>query len=508
MATTYTKSLSTDFGSILNTIQFQSEINAEAGIVPTCTHINTDGDDVDIVFASSLTAGEQTTLSTLTTNHTPITNKPGAIYDAIVDASGDGDYLLPSAAFAAGHFSVYVRNGVYFETTDIVIPNYGSLHGESGVKTVIHFSSTASSISCDAGAAKETAGTVSVTTDTTTITGSGTTFTNLSAGDFILLGTNYFKIDSIESDTSMTLSLPYRGATLSGVAYIARAMYTGCNVYNLIVTGSTSHGIHFRGVRHFVIQSVALQLNAPNMLVEYCGDSGIKHVLSESGTGVGVELISCASMNMDVVDIYNNTSHGIEISGTSVSVVLGTCETSNNGGVGICVSGTSKDVNLTDCIVKYNKSSGCVFLSGVSHCMIDSTTIRGNGSKGVSADGVGQVVSGNIVEGNVDIGIDILGSECVVNNNYIESNTHGIKLTGNTNVSNGNNLNSNSLNGIYIVGNDCVVSGNISRANTQSGAEIETGATDTILVYNNLKGNTGTNFVDSGTTSETTGNKT
>lgn len=73
MATTYTYSLSGDFGTEddLNSFQLVTEINANVGITVTCDYINTVGDDVDIVFASALSAGEQTLLDTDVTNHIP-----------------------------------------------------------------------------------------------------------------------------------------------------------------------------------------------------------------------------------------------------------------------------------------------------------------------------------------------------------------------------------------------------------------------------------------------------
>jgi len=72
MPTTYTKSLSSDFGGSLKSEQFHEEIVASS-IVPALNAVNTTGDVVDIVFASALSGAEQTTLDTLITNHTPDT---------------------------------------------------------------------------------------------------------------------------------------------------------------------------------------------------------------------------------------------------------------------------------------------------------------------------------------------------------------------------------------------------------------------------------------------------
>lgn len=75
---TYTYSLSSDFGGNINTTQFHSEINNDPGIFPNLEGINTLNDDVDIIFDSSLSAGEQTTLTGLVSSHTAVaTSKIG-----------------------------------------------------------------------------------------------------------------------------------------------------------------------------------------------------------------------------------------------------------------------------------------------------------------------------------------------------------------------------------------------------------------------------------------------
>jgi len=75
MTTTYTKSLSGDFGGNLNTSQLFNEIeNAEIG--PSCVTVKNESDDVELIFTSSLTSGEQTILDNLVSNHVVDTSKP------------------------------------------------------------------------------------------------------------------------------------------------------------------------------------------------------------------------------------------------------------------------------------------------------------------------------------------------------------------------------------------------------------------------------------------------
>ena len=68
--TTYSYSLSGDFSSGISVGQFHAEIVASS-INDVLSGVFVDGDDVDIVFDTSLTSGEVTTLNSLVSAHTP-----------------------------------------------------------------------------------------------------------------------------------------------------------------------------------------------------------------------------------------------------------------------------------------------------------------------------------------------------------------------------------------------------------------------------------------------------
>ena len=67
---TYTKSLASDFSGNLSIGQFNQEIHANVGI-PATFCINLDGDVVDIIFSSGLSAPEIIVLDGLISAHTP-----------------------------------------------------------------------------------------------------------------------------------------------------------------------------------------------------------------------------------------------------------------------------------------------------------------------------------------------------------------------------------------------------------------------------------------------------
>ncbi len=99
MTTTYTKSLLSDFGENLNTVQLQIEINNDISISPTCLGVINIADDVDIIFDSALSGPEQTNLDTLISNYvldnTFGINPKGTI--EVDDGLGSTILLLPGA---------------------------------------------------------------------------------------------------------------------------------------------------------------------------------------------------------------------------------------------------------------------------------------------------------------------------------------------------------------------------------------------------------------------------
>ena len=96
MSTSYTKSLSSDFSGNLNIQQLYCEVEENGNIGPDIITIMNIGDDnVEIVFDSALSAGEQTTLDSLIGLHDPSLALPRTINTT----------LAAGAIYTANHFS-------------------------------------------------------------------------------------------------------------------------------------------------------------------------------------------------------------------------------------------------------------------------------------------------------------------------------------------------------------------------------------------------------------------
>jgi len=117
--TTYNKSLSADFGGNLNQRQFHEEIESEAGITVTLQGITKTGDDIEIIFDSALSAGEQTTLNTLISNHSPSTQAGSQISNISIP-----EHLVESNSYMTITSFNYPGTNFWKNTTNIKVISF------------------------------------------------------------------------------------------------------------------------------------------------------------------------------------------------------------------------------------------------------------------------------------------------------------------------------------------------------------------------------------------------
>lgn len=554
-------SISSDFTSASD-VDLQAlsvAIDSDAGVFVDVDHVDRDGDWVHIHFQSPLDGAQRTALTTLVGSYTYVPIPAGGVstsFEAVVsqDDKHPGDYSSVAAAFAAGAQAVFVKRAAapYVETSDIVIPNGGQLVGELPGQTAIYLAAGASVRIDGSGGVKETAGTISVTSGSATVTGTGTSLDNLSAGNFVLLGTNYFEILTVDSATQVTLKETYHGTTLTNVTYVGQPMFTGCKIANLIVTGSSSVGVYVRGLRHGNLKSIAITKCAPCLQIVDCGDLSINEVIPTFSTGVGVTLSDCVSVSNHTINVFGATSHGFEISGPhTTNIVFESCTAENNGGIGFNVLNSAKVVNLNDCVVKHNNSTGIFGAATTEYVDVSNTEVKGNNGDGVDFEGAnctcsdssfaensgaaiavaadciveGNHVTGSAGAGGIGIslpsgadgctvsdnrvlscggtGIDLAADGCTVCGNSVSSSTgHNVQISGSNCAVSGNVVQSGSAKGVFLTASAATncLTGNRVTSSAGTGLELDTGATDNLVCSNLLLGNTGSDFVDNGTT--------
>lgn len=548
MATEYKYSITTDFTNAPSVIasDLQQTIDADPIIVTNVDYINTDGDDVTIVFPSALDTNGVTQLNTIVSEYKydPYIKGASNIVGAMVSntSGADADYTTIASAFAAGETSVYVRNGIYYETSDIVVPSYGQLSGESPAGVIIVLLGGSKIKSDGSNGVIQTDGTISITFNTKAVTGTGTFFTNLVANDYILLGTNYYTIASIQSDTALTLLETYTGSTITNQACKASTMNTGVVINNIVIMGSSTCGLYLRSLRHSFVNSIVISKCASNMQIVDCADVSVNNIISYLGFTTGMIITRCSSISLVTVNLFNCASHGMVLT-DNYNTSCVSCAAENNNGSGFNLIGESSSM-LVNCITNYNTGngvssdtntintniSGCacahngggivmlgtnnitrgsiihdnsgVAISAESHAVISSNQIINHTGNAISLSGDKNTISGNSICYVTGNGIDLSNSDSTVTGNCIHNcDGYGIIIDGDNHTISSNTINTPILDGIHLTAtsDSNVVSSNFVKGGSATGIIIVSSATDNIVSANIAKNNTTANLTDNGT---------
>jgi len=549
----YPKSIYFSNGRSVLAGQLHTEINDDDLINNTLVRVFDDSvnDHVEIVFDEPLDSAERHRLDLLVQLHRPDDHPD--YFDAVVDMAGRGTHISVAKAFQDGATSVYVRDGTYLETETIDLPDGGQLVGESqgNVKLVLM---TGNSVQIDGSKGKkETIGTLSIENKSQVVIGHNTQFSRLKAGHFVLLGTNYYEIAAVQSDSRLFLQVPYEGKTLRSRPYIAQSMYTGVKISNVIIANSAGTGLYLRAIRHCCMKGMALLYCTPNLHVQDAADVSLGEIICGFSRGVGVILDNAVSIISDTLDVYNSTSHGIELRSNSYTNVFDACSSSNNNGNGICVSGSVYGLHITDGVMRHNNGLGLFTAAGSTNVLINSCSVIDNQKTGIQFNGEESAICNNIVRDNDGDGL-VAGKRCLISSNKITANLGngiectaqnghslfsdntiedngkcGIHCNGDNLVINNNLVRNNGVNGIFVGGkNNTLSSNNVSMSGTDGillgstcqktlisanqsfenkvGVHIMIGALRTLFCNNMVLSNKQTNFCDEATDTTVNGN--
>lgn len=306
------------------------------------------------------------------------------IWDAIVDGAGLGDYLTVGAAVTAGAQSIFVRSGTYMEAA-ISLADGAFLLGETGGTVILDFGGAAATLTADGnGGTKETAGTIAVTNANAGVVGTGTTFTNLAAGDYILIGCTFYEILSVADDTNLTLTETYFGVTASGLAYQAHSMFSGIQMENLVIENSSSTGVRLRGCRRSSLTNVNVNNCVFGLLVEDCGEVQLTDCVTEFNSSDGVRIDDSYSLNLIDLESRNNAGYGSSILGTTSCVLIQGGNFHSNASNGFISTVDVTLISMVNNVSSHNAGHGVNINS--SDCIITSNQLRFNAGSGIILD--------------------------------------------------------------------------------------------------------------------------
>jgi hypothetical protein len=430
-----------------------------------------------------------------------------ALYDAVVAADGNGDFETIGAALAAGNSRIFVRNGVYLETGDLVIPSQGVLVGETPGSVIINFNGGNFSVKVDGTGRLTTAGTQSFTSGSAIVTGVGTSYTTVQANDFIRLMPTFFSIASVDSDTQITMNRPYQGISITGDPVVAQSMSFGVVLQNLWITGSNVEGLNIDQGFHIIAQNILINGCGLNGTSGAChinrsSDCSFFAVVCESNSGPGALMEFSDNLLFSSCAFNNNAGDGVKM-GDVKAVTLANCFMLENGANGVDVNdGDTNCIILDGCTLGRNVNKGINTTNESVSTVINACIVRQNGGIGIDFDGANNIIQGSTIEFNGDDGLNA-GDEGVVTDCLVIQNAgHGINGGNDTDcIIQSNNVRLNGQDGIRASDNS-VVMGNRVYDNTNDGIDIPSGRVNIIVGGNRISGNGGSAINDNGTGTE------
>lgn len=447
-------------------------------------------------------------------------------YDAIVDAAGNGDYLLLSAAVTAGAISIYIRSGIYLETTDIILLDNTSIQGENRNDTIIDFAGNNVGIVVDGGISIFT-GTISITTGTSAVTGVGTAFLSLNPGDYIILEETFYEILSIGSATTLTLVNVYNGVSLTGEGFSAGPMDTatikditlkangvasggltgnlltlnqtigilldGCRFIDSRRDGISIHTTAADGTTQLIVTSCEIENSARDGInASFTSQSNFVQTIIKNSGNNGISVDTARNVIFNGVNITNSGNNGIQVSSSLAStteVLLTDITCDNNNGNGIQIDANTQSITIRSLTCTNNGLNGLNLLGGNN--MIGGCTFNSNALDGISINGTSNnnSITGNQIVSNSEFGIDItaLATDNVISSNFINLNILGGVRSLGTNTNFGTNTIDGVKDNAIMYGYDTV--GGVAISATPTGIIFDTSSiTQTGLVLNLVTG--------------------
>lgn len=442
MSTDYDYSFATDFSSQVDLEQLEALVAADAGIPTSLDHVfvNVNADLVRFTFPTPLSAPSETdALDALVAAYTydpPLTIASGS---AVVALDGTGLFTSVAEAFNAGFKDVIVGPGTFLETATVQVPAGGSLKGRSPDETILDFSTApvgTSGVVLDGSVGGTlvpyTTGTLTFTQGSATVTGAGGTLflANVQSGWFVVVDDATYEIQSVDSDTQLTLASLFRGQSASGVSTRIQPLLEHAFVSNLAIVAAPNNQLHLRSAREAVVEDVrVLDAVGFGVHIQDCVEVTLTrvHVVDAINNALVVD----RSVRTEVVacTVTNATADGIHILNASTYTTLRNVTTAGNGGSGMVVTGNSLHTRAHALVSQDNGTHGVQVTAGSTDtCFVQATVFR-NGSKGFELGGLRGSLLQSSVYSNGDVGVDCAAAQQAIAHSTIRDNTnHNVEL--------------------------------------------------------------------------------
>ncbi len=307
--------------------------------------------------------------------------------------------------------------GFYTLPNNITIPSSVVLNGAGPTSTI--FNCAAGFNISSAGSNVYTTGTITVASGVH-ITGTGTLWlANAHAGQQLFLGTRWYLIAAVTSDTTLILAEAYGDNVTLPSTYRIATIITDTGLQNLAITGALSNPYSVMDARRLILSNVQMFQNAAAASFTNISEFKASTCDSVASSANGVEMTNVGEGGFDTFAMAGNTGKGLLLNNVK-TFAFTQCACDANGSDGVNVT-TGSDLQFyVD--ASGNGANGINFVSGTNLVRVYNSDLTGNTGSGLklTATSDTNIISLNNITGNGAYGINIADASC--DNNLITSN--------------------------------------------------------------------------------------
>lgn len=331
--------------------------------------------------------------------------------------------------YNAGGGQVVLLDGTFYPKKDITMRSSIKLIGQSESATKIHFEGANYSILV-AGTDVYTTGVIVAITNSVVVVGSGTSWlTNVTAGQQIFLGTRWYEIASVASDTMLILSEGYGDDLTLPTTYRIATIAKDVNFSNITITSSTAAGgvINFDDCRNVILDETQVTDSNVGISMTNCSEILNDGMFSIINTGDGVQMTNCGLVNNYNFGAISNGGYGFKLNNLKTFIFFGSAS-QNNSKVGMIGTKLQAGVLIFD--ASGNTSHGIEFASLCSNNTIGFSYLVSNGGSGVIIEGGSNnnILNGGHYIRNKAYGVNLVDStvsNTLIISNILQQNTSG-----------------------------------------------------------------------------------
>lgn len=349
-----------------------------------------------------------------------------------------------------GGGTLRLKAGTYILSSNVYVPSSVSIEGASPSSTIIDCLSGSFQF-IYAGSSVYSTGTISSITGGVNVTGSGTSWlANVTAGQHLFLGTRWYKIAAVTSDTTLVLAESY-GDNLSLSAYRIASVIENVTLKNFAVKSSATTAITFDDARKIIIDNVQCIQNNKGIVFTNCSEINADRLIAVASTSNGIEATNVGLSDWESINAIGNGGHGIVLnnvktvsflplatnsntsdglnitSGVDLTFIL---ESSSNGGQGIELVSGNDNITFFTPNVASNTSDGIKLTASSDNIKITNGKIVSNGGYGVNivdSTSDNTNINGNVFSGNTSGAVSDTGTNTVIRGNVgVGDNSTGV----------------------------------------------------------------------------------